>query len=172
MTATGGSRTISIEAKIEHTDRMQHVARVGGFEFLSDEPPSIEGDDEFPYPLHYMVASVGMCILTQLIRYANVLDVSIQGARAEVVMDWSSSGSARNGSLKAHVHGAAVRLEVESDDAEDRIAGLIKIARNACYAEAALAEPMEVSADVVLNGAAFDVTAFPTLVERRAEAKD
>jgi hypothetical protein len=53
-------RALTVEAETVHIDNMKHQASVHGFTFFSDEPPTLEGDDEYPYPLDYLTASIGL----------------------------------------------------------------------------------------------------------------
>jgi hypothetical protein len=53
-------RVVTIEATTEHVEKMLHKAKVREFEFFSDEPPHMDGDDEYPYPLHYLTAAIGL----------------------------------------------------------------------------------------------------------------
>jgi len=51
-------RDVSVEVQGIHLDRMTHQATVGQFTVTSDEPPSLGGDDEHPYPLDYFGVGV------------------------------------------------------------------------------------------------------------------
>ncbi len=53
-------RVVTVEAVTTNLGRMQHSARVHGFEFRSDEPPEMMGEDEHPYPLDYLTAAIGL----------------------------------------------------------------------------------------------------------------
>lgn len=53
-------RLVTVEAETRHIAKMRHEATVAGFTFYSDEPDSLGGDDEHPYPLHYFAAAVGL----------------------------------------------------------------------------------------------------------------
>lgn len=53
-------RVVTVEAETVNLRKMQHSARVHGFEFTSDEPPEMWGDDEHPYPLDYLTAAIGL----------------------------------------------------------------------------------------------------------------
>jgi uncharacterized OsmC-like protein len=52
-------RVVTIEAQTENVHKMHHRATVGRFEFHSDEPPVMDGDDEYPTPLDYLAAAIG-----------------------------------------------------------------------------------------------------------------
>lgn len=54
-------RVVTVEIDTEHVHKMRHRAVIDGrFEFFSDEPPPMDGDDDEPYPLHYFAAGIGL----------------------------------------------------------------------------------------------------------------
>lgn len=53
-------RVVTVEAETEHIGKMKHKATAHGFTFYSDEPDALGGDDEHPYPLHYLAAAIGL----------------------------------------------------------------------------------------------------------------
>ena len=53
-------RVVTVEANTRHIGRMKHEATVHGMRFFSDEPESLGGDNEHPYPLDYLTAAIGL----------------------------------------------------------------------------------------------------------------
>ena len=53
-------RVVTVEAVTTNIGKMKHSATVHGFEFHSDEPPEMWGDNEHPYPLDYLTAAIGL----------------------------------------------------------------------------------------------------------------
>lgn len=53
-------RVVTVEATARHLAGMQHEATVHDFTFVSDEPEDLGGSDEFPYPLDYLTAAIGL----------------------------------------------------------------------------------------------------------------
>ncbi len=53
-------RVVTVEADTVHVEKMKHRATVHGFTFYSDEPSTMEGEDQHPYPLDYLTAAIGM----------------------------------------------------------------------------------------------------------------
>jgi len=53
-------REVVVEAATEHRGKMLHQARVHGFTFFSDEPETLGGENEHPYPLDYFTAAIGL----------------------------------------------------------------------------------------------------------------
>lgn len=52
-------REVVIEVGAANAGKMRNEARVREYTIVSDEPPTIGGDDEHPYPLDYFVAAAG-----------------------------------------------------------------------------------------------------------------
>ena len=53
-------REVVVEATGEHLEKMLHRARVHGFTFFSDEPETLGGENDHPYPLDYFTAAIGL----------------------------------------------------------------------------------------------------------------
>lgn len=143
---------LTIDVGTEHVDAMLHRASVDGFEFTSDEPEWMRGTDEHPYPLHYFVAGIGMCTVTQVVWFGRRLDVHVGDVTCRVKVHWSRSGSAKRGDLQTHCHGVETELDVVSDDPPERVAELVRVAEAACYARTAVREPVPFADTVTLNG--------------------
>lgn len=81
--------------------------------------------------------------------------------RIRVRIDWHSEGSMLAGTIAARCTGVSSHLEVESSEDPALIAALIHNAKAGCYAESALAEPVEITSSATLNGVPFDYAAHP-----------
>jgi uncharacterized OsmC-like protein len=154
-------RDVSVEADAVHIDRMRHEVRIRDLTILTDEPPSLGGDDEHPRPLDLFTAGVATCVITQMVRYGSMLGARLDKVRVRMRADWSSEGSVLAGTIAARCHGITSRIEVESPDDPALIAALIHNARAGCYAEATVAEPVTIEASAELNGEPLDLAAFP-----------
>jgi hypothetical protein len=53
-------RVVTVEASTEQIEKMKHRADVRQFTFYSDEPPSLGGDEQHPFPLDYFTAAIGL----------------------------------------------------------------------------------------------------------------
>ncbi len=106
-------------------------------------------------------------MLTQIVRYGRMLKANLNGIRCRVKGHWTSDGSVFAGTITSKCHSVEVSTEIESDDDPALIAAVVRSADGGCYAEAALREPVPVHKSVVLNGSAFDYTAYPHRVKRR-----
>lgn len=90
-----------------------------------------------------------------------MLKANLKGVRVRTRMSWVSEGSVMAGTISSRCLGVESHLEVDSDDDPALIAALIQNARGGCYAEAALTQPLEVTATASLNGKQLDVASYP-----------
>jgi uncharacterized OsmC-like protein len=134
-----------------HLGGMHHRATIDGFTIESDEPPALGGEDAHPKPLDYLTAAIAFCTLTQLLRLAPLLDVTLDAVECTVETDWSSGGSVRLGTNRSRCD--AVRLETTITSTSDRarVAELVARAEAACYVMAALRDPVHVVSRTVVN---------------------
>ncbi len=51
-------RDVYVEVDGEHLEKMRHAVRIREFTITSDEPASLGGENEHPYPLDYFGAGV------------------------------------------------------------------------------------------------------------------
>lgn len=164
-------RIVTVSAETRHLERMQHEATTAQFDstftFYSDEPPNMRGDDEYPYPLHYLTASIGLCHLTQIMRYSRMLKVDVTEARCTVKAHWTSEGSVFDGTIQSHCHAVELHTEVVSDDDPARVAAVIRNAEGGCYAQATVTQAVPITATTTFNGEPLDHSAYPRKVPRR-----
>jgi hypothetical protein len=106
-------------------------------------------------------------MLTQLVRYGQMLKVTYSKLRCHVAAHWTSQGSVFNGTISSTCHGIETRVEIDSDDDPAYLAALVRNAEGGCYAQAALTQPVDVTGSVQLNGSPFDYEQYPRRVERR-----
>jgi hypothetical protein len=90
-----------------------------------------------------------------------MMKVAIDKARVYVTARFKVEGSVLAQTVRASLGDVQTRLEVESKDPPERIAGVVRNAENGCFVMQALLKPVPVSSSVQLNGAGFDPKAFP-----------
>lgn len=162
-------RDVFVEADGVHLDKMRHQVQIRDFTIVSDEPESLGGENRDPYPLDYLAAGVATCVITQMVRYGHMLGASLDKVRVRLRIDWYSEGSVMAGTIAARCTGMTTHVEVESGDDPALIAALIHNARAGCYAEAAMAEPVEIKASAQLNGVPLDLERYPKRPPRRGQ---
>jgi hypothetical protein len=106
-------------------------------------------------------------MLTQLVRYGQMLKVSYSKLRCHVAAHWTSQGSVFAGTISSTCHGIETRVEIDSDDDPAYLAALVNNAEGGCYAQSTLTQPVTVVGTVLLNGAPFEYEDYPRRVSRR-----
>jgi organic hydroperoxide reductase OsmC/OhrA len=89
-----------------------------------------------------------------------MMKVAIDKARVYVTARFNVEGSVLAQTVRASLDDVQTRLEVESTEAADRVAGVVRNAENGCFVMQALLNPVPVSSTVRLNGAGLDLQAF------------
>ncbi len=136
-------------------------ATVGDHTFLADEPVDAGGGDAHPYPLHYVAAGVGMCLASMVLRYAELMKVTVESARCSVEIDWATSGSVLAGTLNSECRGVRIELHVESPDDPSEVAALIQTAEAGCHARALATAEVPTETTVMLNSEPLDHRNYP-----------
>jgi uncharacterized OsmC-like protein len=127
--------------------------------FFADDPPRLHGDGRYPQPLTYIAGGVGTCLLANLKLFALKMRLSVRAARAHVEMDFfqRQRGSVWDGDIESGCREVRVRLEVESDEAEDRLVALVRNAKRGCFAENLVKQAVPLRSTVVVNGRVVEV---------------
>lgn len=157
-------REVNLMAVAEHLQNMQHRAMVSHFgrDFVitSDEPDVLGGDNEYPTPMEYFTASIGLCLLTQIERYSRMLKAEISSARCRVYVDFEADGSVLAGTVDSWCRGVTTEVEIESDESPELIAAVIHNADRGCYIRSTVRSPAEVTTTVELNGEVLDLSGY------------
>ena len=90
-----------------------------------------------------------------------MMKVNITKARVHVTAHFQAEGSVLGQTIEGGCKGFETHLEVESDEPPERLAGVIRNAENGCYIMQTIRNPTPVQTAVEVNGAAFDVEAYP-----------
>jgi organic hydroperoxide reductase OsmC/OhrA len=90
-----------------------------------------------------------------------MMKVVIIKARVYVTAHFKVEGSVLAQTVRASLDAVKTRLEVESKDPAERVAGVIRNAENGCFVMQALLNPVPVSSSVTLNGSGLDLKAYP-----------
>jgi hypothetical protein len=78
--------------------------------------------------------------------------MTIKKASCHVEGDYLLSGSVLKGTVNVKHRGFRTHLEVESDEPRERLAHLIRCAKNGCFAEQLIVQPVPLQSTVVVNG--------------------
>ncbi len=90
-----------------------------------------------------------------------MMKVAVEKARVYVTAHFRVEGSVLAQTVRASLDDVKTRLEVESKEAPERIAGVMRNAENGCFVMQSLLNPVPVASSVMLNGKAFDLNAYP-----------
>jgi organic hydroperoxide reductase OsmC/OhrA len=100
-----------------------------------------------------------------------MMKVAIDKARVYVTARFKVEGSVLAQTVRASLDDVQTRLEVESKEAPERVAGVVRNAENGCFVMQALLNPVPVSSTVQLNSAGIDLKAFPPPPAARARSR-
>jgi hypothetical protein len=90
--------------------------------------------------------------MTQVARYGHMLKVTVTRMTMHVTASFRVTGSVLNDTIDAEMVGAETRLELESPDAAERVAKVVRNAERGCYVMQALLRPVAVTGQTLLNG--------------------
>ena len=81
-----------------------------------------------------------------------MLKLDLQDVKIDQRLDIYRTGSIRGGTIKSGARALTLHIEIVSGEAPDRIAELVRVAKESCFTHGALAEVVPVSASLILNG--------------------
>ena len=90
--------------------------------------------------------------MTQVSRYGHMLKVTVNAMRMRVTARYRVDGSVLNDTVEGRMLGADTTLEIDSPDAPERIAKVVRNAERGCFVLQALRNPVPVTARTMLNG--------------------
>ena len=85
------------------------------------------------------------------------MKVELKHVHIDQVMRFFRKGSILGGTIQSGSLGIEVQVDVESDEPRDKIARLVRVARESCFTHGAIANPVPVEMDVRLNGQPLEV---------------
>ena len=84
--------------------------------------------------------------------------LGIHSAKVHVEMDYFLAGSVLRGTVESGCTEVRTHFEVESDEPEDQILGIIRLAKRGCYAENMVQTAVPLKSTYTLNGSDARVT--------------
>ena len=96
-----------------------------------------------------------------------MMKTKIKKARVFVKAKFKSEGSVLAETVRAESPGFETRLELESDDAPEKIAAVVRNAENGCYVLQTILRPVPVDRQFSLNGNSFDPASLKTRKEKK-----
>jgi hypothetical protein len=89
-----------------------------------------------------------------------MMKTKIDKAKVFVKARFKSEGSVLRETVEAVGLGCETRCELESAEAPERVAAVVRNAENGCYVMQTILKPTPVERQFTLNGAAFDPASF------------
>ena len=99
--------------------------------------------------------------MTQLERYAQMMKVDLGQVKANIGFSVSSEGSVLRQTVRAKAEKIVIHYDVESSESPERVAGLMRNARNGCYARQSFGRPELFEDTINLNGSPFNMDDYP-----------
>ena len=90
-----------------------------------------------------------------------MMKTHIVKAKVSVKARFKSEGSVLRETVQASGLGFETRCELESDEAADKVAAVVRNAENGCYVMQTILQPTPVERQFTLNGAPFNPDEFP-----------
>ena len=90
-----------------------------------------------------------------------MMKVELGQVKANIGFSVSSEGSVLRQTIQAKADKIVIHYDVESGDSPERVAGLMRNARNGCYARQSFGRPELFEDTINLNGEPFDLEAYP-----------
>ena len=95
-----------------------------------------------------------------------MMKVNLGQVKARIGFSVSSSGSVLAQTVQAKAEKIVIHYDVESTDGPEQVAGLMRNARNGCYARQSFGRPELFEDTINLNGEAFNLDDYPPPASR------
>ena len=90
-----------------------------------------------------------------------MMKVDLGQVRAKIGYSVTAEGSVLAQTIQARVDKIAIHYDLESADTPERVAGLMRNARNGCFARQSIGRPELFEDTATLNGEPFDMDDYP-----------
>ncbi len=90
-----------------------------------------------------------------------MMKVDLGQVKANIAYSVSSEGSVLRQTIQAKADKIVIHYDVSSSDSPERVAGLMRNARNGCYARQSFGNPDLFEDTIALNGEPFDLEDYP-----------
>ena len=99
--------------------------------------------------------------MTQIERYAQMMKVHVDKVQAHIALHVAAEGSVLAQTVQARAERIEVHYDVESREEPARVAGLLRNARNGCYARQSVNRPGLFHDTINLNGKPLHLEEYP-----------
>ena len=81
----------------------------------------------------------------------------IARAKVRVLIHWYLTGSVLKGTVDSGCKGVETHLEVDSDDAPDKVRHVVRLSKKGCFAEQMVVRPVPLTGSIRINGEPFSL---------------
>jgi uncharacterized OsmC-like protein len=161
--AAHGERNIEVFAEATTIEGWRKQAIAGQrdtrtFAIIADEGEYMPGGEgTAPTPLTYFIAGIALCLLSQVSNIAMRKKLKISNEKVNVVANFLETGSILKGDKWGEAQNFRIEMKMESEESEEKIAALMKLAHEMCFVEDALHKKMEITYSHSLNGKSLDI---------------
>lgn len=155
-------RRIVVRAQVRTLENLVKEARVGRFTFRSDESTDLGGDGGAPNPLAYFVASIGFCLLTQLVRACALEDLPVESVDMDIQASFPLESKYGVSDLSAACESVTYSVDVRGDIEPGRLRAAFDWAESVCHVVRSLVQPVPLDVALRLNGVDVGEAGAPT----------
>jgi len=158
-----GERKIEVFAEASTIEGWRKQAIAGqrdtrSFAIIADEGEYMPGGEgTAPTPLTYFVAGIALCLLSQVSNIAMRKKLKIRNEKVNVVANFLETGSILKGDKWGEAQSFTIEMKMDSEESDEEISALMKLAHEMCFVEDALHKKMEISYSHSLNGKTLDI---------------
>ena len=152
-------RDIVVSAKASSIEKWRKQVVAGQpetgreFAFISDEGSYIPGGEgSAPSPLTYFVSGMAMCLISHITQVANKKKLAIRDEQVMVTAHFHEEGSVLRGDAEGFCDRFEINVALKSDENEETVKELIRLAHRLCFAEKAVAGTVPIILTQTLNG--------------------
>ena len=123
------------------------------YAFIADEGSYMPGGEgTAPTPLTYFVSGMALCLISHISQVAKKRKLTIKDERVKVTAHFHEQGSVLRGDAEGFCDAFEIEIMIESDEAPEAIAELVRLSHAMCFTEKALSGSTPISAIATLNG--------------------
>lgn len=124
------------EDGLKHVEQKTYSPRASVFEFLSEEPEGHGGRGRAPDALTYVAAGIGFCFMTQLGRYASVVDEELSGYRIVQDTHFSPGGATAGTGRQGEAEPVETHVFLDTPADEEFARDAVDVSERTCYMHA------------------------------------
>ena len=85
-------------------------------------------------------------------------NISIESAKVHIELDFTLKGSVAEGTVESNVSEVRSSFFVTSGDPDDEVKKVVRLAKQGCFAESMVKNPVKLSSTINVNGKEIDIS--------------